>query len=237
MIVKIVINIVKWYLSVMMALSAIAGFSSGGFLSGILFLLITVAINPIVDDLLMKKNLRIKPIILIPSAIVLFLVACSIMPSTATKTDTETPSVEKQVLSTDDTTLADTSAAGERNLYASEEESKTSTQSVINQQEKEEQERLAKEQAEKEEQERLAKEQASTQGQNSGRGNTNNFNTYNNPEQQNTTDSWVLNTKSRRIHYPSCKDVKKISPENYSTSNLTLDDLKKRGYTACGHCF
>lgn len=285
---KTVLKIIKWVLSVIMALFAIVGFSSGGILSGILFLLIAVALNPIVDGLLRKKNLRIKPVILVPSTIVLFLVACIIMPSTSSKTDSENISTDTQVVSLDDTTVADTAAVGERNIGASEEESKTSAQSVVDQQENDEQEQLAKEQAEKEEQERLAKEAAekeeqerlakeaaekeeqerlakeaaekeeqerlakekteqerqaqeqantSTQTQNAGGGNANNFDTYNNSEQQNTTDTWVLNTKSMKIHYPSCKDVKKISPENYSTSSLTLDDLKNQGYTTCGHCF
>lgn len=67
----------------------------------------------------------------------------------------------------------------------------------------------------------------------------NNFNTYNNPEQQQTTDSYVLNTNPERmkIHYPNCYDVVKIAQENYSTSNLSINELQAQGYTTCGHCF
>lgn len=64
-----------------------------------------------------------------------------------------------------------------------------------------------------------------------------NFDMYNAPEQQNTTMSWVLNTNSKKIHYPSCKSVAKIAPHNYSTSNETLDTLKSQGYDTCGNCF
>lgn len=65
----------------------------------------------------------------------------------------------------------------------------------------------------------------------------NNFNTYNNVDQQNTTDSYVLNTDSKKIHYPNCEYVKKIAPQNYSTSNLSVNELKGQGYTTCGICF
>ena len=47
----------------------------------------------------------------------------------------------------------------------------------------------------------------------------------------------VLNNGSMKIHYPSCKDVRKIKPDNYATSNLSLQDLQSQGYSTCGHCF
>lgn len=67
----------------------------------------------------------------------------------------------------------------------------------------------------------------------------NNFDTYDNPEQQETKESWVLNTKSdsMKIHYPSCRTVPKIAPANYATSSESLDTLKSQGYTTCGICF
>lgn len=71
----------------------------------------------------------------------------------------------------------------------------------------------------------------------SGSGDGSNFNTYNNTEQQNTEDTWVLNTSSMKIHYPSCKSVSKIAPQNYATSSESLDDLKAKKYTTCGNCF
>lgn len=71
----------------------------------------------------------------------------------------------------------------------------------------------------------------------SGNGNKNNFSKYDNTEQQNTEDTWVLNTSSMKIHYPSCKSVPKIAPKNYATSSESLADLKSKGYTTCGNCF
>lgn len=65
----------------------------------------------------------------------------------------------------------------------------------------------------------------------------NNFNTYNNAEQQNTADTYVLNADSKKIHHPNCNDVTKIAQENYSTSNLSISELEAQGYTTCGHCF
>lgn len=102
-----------------------------------------------------------------------------------------------------------------------------------------EQERIAREQAEQQriaqeqaaaqqtEQERIAQEQANTQ---------NNFNIHNNPGQQQSTSSYVLNTNTNVFHYPNCRDVSKISTENYATSDGTRDDIISQGYRSCGHC-
>lgn len=63
------------------------------------------------------------------------------------------------------------------------------------------------------------------------------FDTYNIPEQQNTSEEFVLNTSTRKIHHPGCKDVPKINPENYEPSSSSLEELEAQGYTKCGHCF
>lgn len=65
---------------------------------------------------------------------------------------------------------------------------------------------------------------------------SNNFETYNNIEQQNTTAQYVLNTHTRRIHIPSCSSVATIKSENYATSNLSIAELEAQGYQRCGHC-
>lgn len=65
----------------------------------------------------------------------------------------------------------------------------------------------------------------------------NNFNTYDNPEQHNTADTYVLNTSTKKIHYPSCSSVEKISPQNYSTSSLSVEELESQGYAKCKRCF
>lgn len=64
-----------------------------------------------------------------------------------------------------------------------------------------------------------------------------NFNKYNNEEQQRTSETYVLNTSTLKIHHPNCNDVKKISPENYATSSESIDELMAQGYTRCKHCF
>lgn len=69
-----------------------------------------------------------------------------------------------------------------------------------------------------------------------GSGDGSNFNTYDNEEQQQTAASYVLNTSSRKIHYPSCHSVKKIAPHNYATSNSSRDSLIAQGYSPCGNC-
>lgn len=63
-----------------------------------------------------------------------------------------------------------------------------------------------------------------------------NFNTHNNPEQQQTSDSYVLNTSTMKFHTPSCDDVSRIAPENYSTSNKSKSTIISMGYSPCGHC-
>lgn len=67
-------------------------------------------------------------------------------------------------------------------------------------------------------------------------GRTNNFTKYNNEEQQETTDEYVINKSTMVFHYPSCNDVAKIKPTNYRTSNSTRDELVAMGYKSCGHC-
>ncbi|MBO5147026.1 MAG: hypothetical protein J6C19_16120 [Lachnospiraceae bacterium] len=66
--------------------------------------------------------------------------------------------------------------------------------------------------------------------------NGDNFNTYNNAEQQETTQQYVLNTSTHKIHLPSCRDVKKIAPQNYETSNQSIESLISQEYSRCGHC-
>ncbi len=101
-------------------------------------------------------------------------------------------------------------------------------------QEQAEAERAAAEQAEAARiaQEQAQAESAAAQPQNPG----NNFNAYDNPEQQQTTSSYVLNTNTMKFHYPTCRDVKKIAPHNYSTYDGTRDGAIGQGYSPCGHC-
>ncbi len=70
----------------------------------------------------------------------------------------------------------------------------------------------------------------------SGGGGTYNFDKYDNPDQQNTSDKYVLNTSTKKVHQPSCDDGPRINPDNYATSNESLESLLAQGYTPCGHC-
>lgn len=49
--------------------------------------------------------------------------------------------------------------------------------------------------------------------------------------------TYVLNTSSQKIHHPNCKSVAKIKPENYATTNKSLEELLDEGYTKCGNCW
>lgn len=64
----------------------------------------------------------------------------------------------------------------------------------------------------------------------------NNFNTYDDKAQQQVDDLYVLNTSSMKIHYKTCDSVRKIAPQNYSTSNASVEELIEQGYSRCGIC-
>lgn len=53
----------------------------------------------------------------------------------------------------------------------------------------------------------------------------------------NNVFAYVLNTSTQKIHYPHCKSVAKIKPENYATTDKSLEDLLNEGYTKCGNCW
>jgi len=70
----------------------------------------------------------------------------------------------------------------------------------------------------------------------SSAGNGNNFNTYDNASQQNTTAAYVLNTNTKKFHKPSCRSVKKIAAKNYATSSSSRDSIISQGYSPCKIC-
>ncbi len=67
-------------------------------------------------------------------------------------------------------------------------------------------------------------------------GNADNFYTHDNPHLQQTAYAFVLNTSSKKFHLPSCNDVRRMSEENYATSNSSFYDLEAQGYQHCKHC-
>ena len=68
-------------------------------------------------------------------------------------------------------------------------------------------------------------------------GNTNNSGS-NNSESSNTGNKqkYILNTNSKKIHYPSCGMVSKISDKNKQEYVGDKDALFDQGYTECGVC-
>lgn len=49
--------------------------------------------------------------------------------------------------------------------------------------------------------------------------------------------TYVLNTSTQKIHHPNCKSVDKIKPENYATTDKSLEELLEEGYSKCGNCW
>lgn len=50
-----------------------------------------------------------------------------------------------------------------------------------------------------------------------------------------TTD-YVLNTNSRKFHYPSCSSAKQTKDSNKAYFTGTRDEVIKKGYSPCGRC-
>lgn len=57
----------------------------------------------------------------------------------------------------------------------------------------------------------------------------------NQSHQNNKSQGYVLNTSSKRIHYPDCPGVKKIADNNYDTCD-DYDTAVSLGYVPCGIC-
>ena len=51
-----------------------------------------------------------------------------------------------------------------------------------------------------------------------------------------TTITYVLNTNTKKFHYPDCKSVKQMKDKNKLIEETTREDLIKRGYDPCGNC-
>lgn len=47
---------------------------------------------------------------------------------------------------------------------------------------------------------------------------------------------YILNTKSKKVHLPSCPGVQSMNEKNRDTYYGALSELLKGGYTACGSC-
>lgn len=48
--------------------------------------------------------------------------------------------------------------------------------------------------------------------------------------------TYIVNLSTKKFHYPDCRSVDKISPENYYSCNIIKDSLISQGYSPCGNC-
>lgn len=48
--------------------------------------------------------------------------------------------------------------------------------------------------------------------------------------------TYVLNTSTKKFHYPSCSSVKKIKDKNKGSFTGTREEIINRGYDPCGNC-
>lgn len=55
-------------------------------------------------------------------------------------------------------------------------------------------------------------------------------------EDEGQGNEYILNIKSKKIHYPDCESVNKISEQNKSEYTGTREELIKQGYDPCGTC-
>lgn len=66
-------------------------------------------------------------------------------------------------------------------------------------------------------------------------GDSNNFIQDNGIETSEGT-KYVLNTNSKKIHYPSCSSCKTIADHNYAETTQSVDELRAQGYEPCKRC-
>lgn len=50
------------------------------------------------------------------------------------------------------------------------------------------------------------------------------------------THDYVLNTNTKKFHYPTCSSAKDIKASNRSDYNGSRDDVINQGYKPCGRC-
>lgn len=60
------------------------------------------------------------------------------------------------------------------------------------------------------------------------------------PEQSNElateASTYILNTNTKRFHYPSCSSVDEMKDKNKQEYTGTRDELLADGYKPCGRC-
>ena len=56
------------------------------------------------------------------------------------------------------------------------------------------------------------------------------------PVQESDVQDYVVNTNTRKFHYPSCSSAGDIKPKNRSDRTCTRDELISEGYIPCKRC-
>ncbi len=56
------------------------------------------------------------------------------------------------------------------------------------------------------------------------------------PAQQSKTSTYILNTNTKKFHYPTCSSVKRMSEKNKRTFDGTRDEVISQGYDPCKNC-
>ena len=57
-----------------------------------------------------------------------------------------------------------------------------------------------------------------------------------NTNQNTGSTKYVLNTNTKKFHYPTCGSAGRIAAKNYAESNESRDALISKGYSPCGNC-
>ena len=60
---------------------------------------------------------------------------------------------------------------------------------------------------------------------------------YEKTEAEEDFETYVLNTRSKKIHKTTCGTGDLILPENRKTYTGDIAELFRKGYTTCGNCF
>ncbi len=55
-------------------------------------------------------------------------------------------------------------------------------------------------------------------------------------ENSHLTEIYVLNTNTKKFHYPTCFSVNQMLDKNREIGHYSRDELLKRGYSPCGNC-
>lgn len=56
------------------------------------------------------------------------------------------------------------------------------------------------------------------------------------PDTENTGQEYILNTNTKKFHYPSCRSVKQMKEENKKEYTGARDEIISQGYSACKNC-